>query len=106
MEIRQTKWDNFKLALYQFVMPVTSFGPDGSKVRMEDPSLLGHVDYNILAELESPPKLDGISAQKRPSPHKARRCKNIGPVVRPSSPAHFPMHHQFIIPHHSRHLPR
>jgi hypothetical protein len=88
MSIHQNHWDGFKIALYQFMMPVVSLDADGQQIRMENfLSLLHQIDHDILKKLDN---VESDSTSLLPCPRQpglpGRRCKDIGVVLRPPFP--------------------
>lgn len=87
MEAPLSCYLDFKMALYQFLMPTVELGPGGIRTRMEDISLLNHVDVDILSALEDNAE---TAAPRVTSSARGRRCKNVGRVERPSRPSALP----------------
>jgi hypothetical protein len=93
MEIHQSRWIDFKKALYQFTMPVVSIDAWGNQVRMEGcPSFLSQVDSSILSELDGP-RIKSHTTSLLSSSHNGlhgMRCRNVGVVPRPLRPDPLP----------------
>jgi len=93
MEIHQSRWIDFKKALYQFTMPVVSIDARGNQIRMEGhPSFLSQVDSSILSELDGP-QIEPHTASLPSPPHNGlpgTRCRNVGAVPRPLRPDPLP----------------
>ena len=51
MQIPEYRWPSFRIALYQFVMPVVDILSDGTKIRLHEPFLLHKPDLTILTNL-------------------------------------------------------
>lgn len=84
MQIPEGRWPGFRIALYQYIMPVVDILPDGTKARLHDPSFLQNPDLSILEDIDSP-MVNQNQASLRPPLQ--TRYKVIGPVPRPSLPS-------------------
>ena len=92
MQVPQNLWNNFKLALYQFTLPVVSLGSDGRQIRMEhSPSILHRTDPSILSRLDKVQVDSDSGSSSLPRLGlPGTRCRNVGVVPRPSLPGSLP----------------